>query len=77
MAAMQPVPAAVTAWRYTWSWTSPQANTPSMLVAVEPGYGLDVAVVVERQLTLEELRVRDVPDGDEQALRSDARAAHG
>ena len=27
-AAMQPVPAAVTAWRNTLSWTSPAANTP-------------------------------------------------
>ena len=36
-AAMQPSPAAVTAWRKTWSATSPAAKTPSMLVAVEPG----------------------------------------
>ena len=36
-AAMQPSPAAVTAWRYTSSATSPAAKTPGMLVAVEPG----------------------------------------
>lgn len=36
MAAMQPDPAAVTAWRYTVSCTSPQANTPSTLVRLEP-----------------------------------------
>ena len=36
MAAMQPEPAAVIAWRYVWSCTSPQANTPSMLVYDEP-----------------------------------------
>jgi len=36
-AAMQPSPAAVTAWRNTSSATSPAANTPSTLVAVEPG----------------------------------------
>jgi hypothetical protein len=34
MAAMQPVPAAVTAWRYRESWTSPAAKTPRTLVAV-------------------------------------------
>ena len=34
MAAMHPVPAAVTAWRYVGSWTSPQANTPSTFVRV-------------------------------------------
>src|SRR5882672_5213506 len=33
-AAMQPVPAEVTAWRYTWSATSPAAKTPGMLVDV-------------------------------------------
>ena len=38
MAAIQPVPAAVTAWRYTWSWASPHAKTPGMLVAVDPGW---------------------------------------
>lgn len=36
-AAMQPRPAAVTAWRNTSSLTSPAANTPSILVAVESG----------------------------------------
>ena len=36
-AAMQPRPAAVTAWRKMSSATSPAANTPSTLVAVEPG----------------------------------------
>src|SRR6266436_4316133 len=35
IAAMQPVPAAVTAWRYVRSWTSPQAKTPRTLVSVE------------------------------------------
>ena len=33
--AMQPEPAAEIAWRYVWSWTSPQANTPSMLVFMD------------------------------------------
>jgi len=36
-AAMQPVPAAVTACRNTQSCTSPQANTPGTLVCVVPG----------------------------------------
>ena len=36
-AAMQPMPAAVTAWRHTSSVTSPAANTPGMLVTVEFG----------------------------------------
>src|SRR5216683_6270909 len=35
--AMHPVPAAVTAWRYMWSTTSPAANTPSTLVRVSYG----------------------------------------
>ena len=34
-AAMQPMPAAVTAWRYTSSATSPAANTPGTDVAVD------------------------------------------
>ncbi len=34
---MQPIPAAVTAWRYVWSTTSPTAKTPSTFVSVEPG----------------------------------------
>src|SRR3954467_8578429 len=37
-AAMQPIPAAVTACRYVWSTTSPAANTPSTFVAVDPGF---------------------------------------
>src|SRR5690606_18562977 len=36
-AAMHPCPAAVTAWRYTLSWTSPAAKIPGMLVLVEFG----------------------------------------
>src|SRR5437879_10798569 len=36
-AAMQPSPAAVTAWRNTLSLTSPAANSPSTAVAVESG----------------------------------------
>jgi signal transduction histidine kinase len=36
-AAMHPVPAAVIAWRHLASCTSPAANTPGTLVAVEPG----------------------------------------
>ncbi|CAM5604423.1 hypothetical protein RLIN73S_00229 [Rhodanobacter lindaniclasticus] len=31
---MQPKPAEVTAWRYTWSATSPAANTPGTEVIV-------------------------------------------
>ena len=34
---MQPMPAAVTAWRKTLSLTSPAANTPGIAVAVESG----------------------------------------
>ena len=34
MAAMHPDPAAVIACLYLWSWTSPQAKTPSMFVFV-------------------------------------------
>ena len=42
-AAMQPRPAAVTAWRKTSSVTSPAANTPGTGVAVEFGAVIDVA----------------------------------
>ncbi len=34
---MQPMPAAVIAWRYVSSVTSPAANTPETLVTVESG----------------------------------------
>ncbi len=34
---MQPMPAAVTAWRKTLSLTSPAANTPATEVRVESG----------------------------------------
>ena len=37
---MQPVPAAVTAWRYTLSCTSPLAKTPGTDVRVVPGWTL-------------------------------------
>ena len=68
-AAAQPDPAAVTAWRYTWSWTSPAANTPGMFVSRRlpagqevPGVGLVVELVEE------ERGVRIVADGDEHAV---------
>ena len=32
---MQPVPAAVTAWRYVWSTRSPAAKKPGTLVRVD------------------------------------------
>ncbi len=35
--AMQPLPAAVMAWRHFLSWTSPAANTPVTEVWVVPG----------------------------------------
>ncbi len=35
-AAAQPVPAAVMAWRYFWSCTSPAAKIPSILVSWDP-----------------------------------------
>jgi hypothetical protein len=34
IAALQPSAAAVTAWRYRWSWTSPAMNTPSIFEPV-------------------------------------------
>lgn len=37
---MQPEPAAVIAWRYLWSCTSPQAKTPGILVSALPGFVL-------------------------------------
>ena len=64
---MQPEPAAVIAWRYVRSCTSPPANTPGTDVAAEPGLRDDVAVLVEVELTLEERGVRVVTDRDEHA----------
>jgi hypothetical protein len=63
------MPAAVTAWRYSASATSPAAKTPSMLVVLWRVLQLDVARVVEFQAAVsQELRRGGVPDGDEQAL---------
>ena len=56
IAAMQPEPAAVIAWRNTWSCTSPAANTPSTEVRVESARGDDVAVLVEVELAAEQRR---------------------
>ena len=57
---MQPVPALVMAWRYTWSCTSPAANTPGHAglrgETVEAAPGDDVAVV-HLQLALEDFGV--------------------
>ena len=64
---MQPEPAAVIAWRYVRSCTSPPANTPGTDVRVDPGCGDDVAVLVEVELTREERGVRVVADRDEHA----------
>ena len=64
---MQPEPAAVIAWRYVWSCTSPQANTPSTLVYVEPGCGDEVAVLVHVEHAGEQVGVGAVADRDEQA----------
>ena len=74
MAAMQPVPAAETAWRYTWSATSPAANTPGILVAVCARLGArqdEIAVLVHVELPLEEVGVRLVADGHEHAVARD------
>ena len=61
---MQPDPAAVIAWRYRWSWTSPHANTPGTLV-----FGAvvrdEIAVRVHLELAAEQRRVRVVADRDE------------
>ena len=69
-AAIAPVPAAVTAWRYVWSTTSPAAKTPRMFVAVEPGWD-EVPGLVVVELVEEEARVRIVSDRDEESLRRD------
>ena len=65
---MQPSPAAVTAWRNTSSATSPAANTPSTLVAVEPGRRLDVTVRLQDDLPPDELGRGRVADRDEHAV---------
>ena len=67
-AAMQPVPAAVTAWRNTLSCTSPAANTPGTDVRVLPGSVRDIAFAVQIELAREHRSVRRVPDGDEHAI---------
>ena len=66
MAAMQPVPAAVTAWRYRWSATSPAAKTPSTVVAVVPRGRQHITLFVQAELVSHNVGVGDVPDGDEQ-----------
>ena len=65
---MQPVPAAVTAWRKILSCTSPAAKTPAMSVAVESGRVTEIALAVHRQLALEQLGVGRMADGDEHAV---------
>ncbi len=70
MAAIHPVPAAVMAWRYVWSWTSPHANTPGHIGgASKSGCRQEVAGLVHVQLAGEQVRIRHVADGDEHARR--------
>ena len=65
---MQPMPAAVTAWRKISSLTSPAANTPGMDVAVESGAVMQIARRLHLELALEQLGCRRVTDGDENAI---------
>ena len=68
---MQPVPALVMAWRYTWSRTSPAANTPGTLVWVAKPFEAalrDDVAVFHLQLALEDFGVGRMADGDEAAL---------
>ena len=51
-----PDPAAVTACRYVWSWTSPAAKTPGMFVLVEPGSGEALARGIRELLAAPEKR---------------------
>ena len=67
-AAMQPSPAAVTAWRNTSSATSPAANTPSTLVVGRARRRLDIAVRLQHDLAAHELGRRRMADGDEHAV---------
>ena len=75
IAAMQPVPAAVTPGGRRESCTSPAANTPGTDVWVVPGVDLDVAVRVHLELALEELGVRLVADRDEDPVGRKLRCA--
>ena len=65
---MQPMPAAVTAWRKTSSLTSPAAKTPGTDVAVEFGLGQDVAGRLHLELAAEEFRRGCMADGNEDAV---------
>ena len=65
---MQPIPAAVTAWRKILSLTSPAANTPGTPVSVESGRATTYPSAVERQLPGHEAGHRRVPDRDENAV---------
>ena len=63
---MHPVPAAVTACRYTWSCASPQAKTPGTFVAVESGAVMTLSAINEVSLlreTRQAARLRIVVDG--------------
>ena len=64
---MQPVPAAVTAWRNTLSLTSPAWKTPGTGGGAV-GLGDDIALGVHLQLTFKKLGRRIVADRDEQAV---------
>ena len=64
---MQPVPAAVTAWRKTLSCTSPAAKTPLDRGAGAAGLRADIALGVQFELALEDRVVGRVADRDEHA----------
>ena len=67
-AAMQPMPAAVTAWRKILSCTSPAAKTPGDVGRGRVGRGQDVAFRVHLELALEQCGRRVMADGDEDAV---------
>ena len=68
---MQPMPAAVTAWRKILSFTSPAANTPGDFGCGRIRLGHDVAALVEGELAFEHLGDRIVADCDENAVASE------
>ena len=67
-AAMQPMPAAVTAWRNILSLTSPGREHARNAGVRGIGRRLDIAALVHLQLAIEQLGRRRMADGDEQSV---------
>ena len=76
---MQPLPAEVTACRYTWSIASPAAKTPGYTggcgVAIRPPLNLDIAIC-HVQLAFKNFSVWSMSDGNEDSMYGEGRRFH-